>query len=110
LRRFLHEAAGGLPRTFWALFSALLVNRAGAFAMLLLPTYLSVERGTSLAVAGLVTGGYGAGGAAGTLLGGVLADRWGRRRTYLAGTSVASLLMLASASRAPCGSSPRCPS
>jgi len=62
--------------------------------MLLLPTYLSVERGTSLAVAGLVTGGYGAGGAAGTLLGGVLADRWGRRRTYLAGTSVASLLML----------------
>jgi MFS family permease len=94
LRRFLHESAGGLPRTFWALFSALLVNRAGAFAMLLLPTYLTIGRGTSLAVAGLVTGGYGAGGAAGTLIGGVLADRWGRRRTYLAGTTIAALLML----------------
>jgi MFS family permease len=94
LRRFLHEAAGGLPRTFWALFTALLVNRAGAFAMLLLPTYLTVGRGTSLAVAGLITGGYGAGGAAGTLIGGVLADRWGRRKTYLAGTAIASILML----------------
>jgi MFS family permease len=94
LRRLLHDAAGGLPRTFWALFSALLVNRAGAFAMLLLPTYLTVGRGVGLAVAGLVTGGYGAGGAAGTLIGGVLADRWGRRRTYLSGTVIASILML----------------
>ncbi len=62
--------------------------------MLLLPTYLTEARGTSLAMAGLITGGYGAGGAAGTLLGGVLADRWGRRRTYLTGTSLASILML----------------
>lgn len=62
--------------------------------MLLLPTYLTAGKGTSLAMAGLITGGYGAGGAAGTLLGGVLADRWGRRRTYLAGTAVAAILML----------------
>lgn len=63
--------------------------------MILLPTYLTTGRGTSLAVAGLVTGGYGAGGAVGTLLGGVLADRWGRRKTYLTGTIAAAILMLA---------------
>jgi MFS family permease len=94
LRRLLHEAAGGLPRTFWALFTAQLVNRIGAFGMLLLPMYLTSGRGASLAIAGLVTGGYGAGGVAGTLLGGVLADRWGRRKTYLTGTSIAAVLML----------------
>ncbi|WP_117208353.1 MFS transporter [Allorhizocola rhizosphaerae] len=95
MRLFLSETVGGLPRTFWAIFSALLVNRVGAFAMLLLPTYLTTVRGTSLAVAGLVTGAYGAGGVVGTLLGGVLADRWGRRKSYLAGTSTAAVLMLA---------------
>ncbi len=86
---------GGLPRAFWALFGALLVNRAGAFGMMLLPTYLTTVRGTSLADAGLVTGAYGAGGAVGTLAGGVLADRWGRKKSYLAGTVSAAMLMLA---------------
>lgn len=84
----------GLPRTFWAIFAALLVNRVGAFGMLLLPTYLTSQRGASLALAGLITGAYGAGGVAGTLLGGVLADRWGRQKSFLAGTSAASVLML----------------
>jgi MFS family permease len=95
LRPFLRDTIGGLPRTFWAIFAALLVNKVGAFAMLLLPTYLTSVRGTSLAVAGMVTGAYGAGGGVGTLLGGVLADRWGRRKSYLAGTSCAAVLMLA---------------
>jgi MFS family permease len=62
--------------------------------MILLPTYLTTVRGTTLALAGLITGGYGAGGAIGTLTGGVLADRWGRKRTYLLGTSTAAGLML----------------
>ncbi|MEV0454300.1 MFS transporter [Catellatospora methionotrophica] len=92
--RFVRESVAGLPRTFWMLFSAMLVNRVGAFGMLLLPIYLTTARGASVAVAGLVVGAYGAGGAGGTLLGGVLADRWGRKATYLAGTSVAALLMV----------------
>jgi MFS family permease len=92
--RFVRQTVGGLPRTFWMLFSAMLVNRVGAFGLLLLPTYLTAARGTTLAVAGLVTGAYGAGGAGGTLLGGVLADRWGRKATYLAGTSAAAVLMV----------------
>jgi MFS family permease len=94
LRRFLSQTVGGLPRTFWTLFTALLVNRIGAFGMILLPTYLTSVRGTTLALAGLITGGYGAGGAIGTLTGGVLADRWGRKRTYLLGTTAAAGLML----------------
>ncbi|GHJ46286.1 MFS transporter [Catellatospora sp. TT07R-123] len=92
---FLRQTVGGLPRVFWMLFSVMLVNRLGAFGLLLLPTYLTSARGATLAVAGLVTGVYGAGGAVGTLLGGVLADRWGRKPTYLAGLSTASVLMLA---------------
>ena len=99
--RLLRETAGGLPRTFWAIFAALLVNRVGAFGMLLLPTYLMSERGTSLALAGLVTGAYGAGGGVGSLLGGVLADRWGRRQSFLAGTAAAAGLMLALAFAKP---------
>ncbi|WP_230687107.1 MFS transporter [Catellatospora vulcania] len=92
--RFVRESVAGLPRTFWMLFSAMLVNRVGAFGMLLLPIYLTTARGASVAIAGLVVGAYGAGGAGGTLLGGVLADRWGRKATYLAGTSTAAALMV----------------
>ncbi|GAB3952203.1 MFS transporter [Micromonospora vulcania] len=84
LRRWWHDTAGGLPATFWYLWAGLLINRAGAFAMLFLSLYLTAERGASEALAGTVVGAYGAGGAAGVLLGGVLADRWGRRATLLA--------------------------
>jgi MFS family permease len=87
--------AGGLPATFWYLWSGLLINRAGAFAMLFLSLYLTAARGASASLAGLVVGAYGAGGAAGTLLGGVLADRWGRRATLLAAHLGAAGLMVA---------------
>lgn len=92
-REWLRDTAGGLPATFWFLWSGLLINRVGAFAMLFLPLYLAEARGASDALAGLVVGAYGLGGAGGTLLGGVLADRWGRRRTLLWSHLVASALM-----------------
>ncbi|MDO3703907.1 MFS transporter [Micromonospora sp. C28SCA-DRY-2] len=95
LRRWLDDTAGGLPATFWYLWAGLLINRAGAFAMLFLPLYLTAARGASEAVAGVVVGAYGAGGAAGVLLGGVLADRWGRRSTLLAAHLVTAALMVA---------------
>ncbi|OKI71072.1 MDR family MFS transporter [Micromonospora sp. CB01531] len=95
LRRWWDDTAGGLPATFWYLWSGLLINRAGAFAMLFLSLYLTAARGASWSLAGLVVGAYGAGGAVGTLLGGVLADRWGRRATLLAGHLGAAGLMLA---------------
>ncbi|MEU9826885.1 MFS transporter [Micromonospora chersina] len=94
LRRWWDDTAGGLPATFWYLWSGLLINRAGAFAMLFLSLYLTAARGASASLAGLVVGAYGAGGAAGTLLGGVLADRWGRRSTLLAAHLGAAGLMV----------------
>lgn len=95
LRRWWDDSAGGLPATFWYLWSGLLINRAGAFAMLFLSLYLTAARGASAALAGAVVGAYGAGGAVGTLLGGVLADRWGRRSTLLAAHVGAAGLMVA---------------
>jgi MFS family permease len=83
VRRWLSSTAGGLPGTYWVLWSGILVNRAGGFAVLFLSLYLTGPRHLSAAIAGTVVGGYGIGNAAGTLLGGVLADRWGRRRTLL---------------------------
>ncbi|MEU7613262.1 MFS transporter [Micromonospora sp. NPDC049204] len=95
LRRWWHDTAGGLPATFWYLWAGLLINRAGAFAMLFLSLYLTDVRGASIGLAGTVVGAYGAGGAAGVLLGGVLADRWGRRATLLAAHVSTAALMVA---------------
>jgi MFS family permease len=73
----------------------MLINRIGAFAMLIMSVYLTDERGASASLAGLVVGGYGIGGVAGTLLGGVLADHWGRRATLFWAHTVAAGLMAA---------------
>ncbi|MFB6393127.1 MFS transporter [Polymorphospora lycopeni] len=97
MRTWLRDTAGGLPATYWYLWTGLLINRTGAFAMLFLSLYLTDVRGARAAVAGLVVGAYGIGGAAGVLLGGVLADSWGRRRTLFWSHLVAGLLMIAMA-------------
>ena len=95
IRAWLDDTAGGLPATFWFLWSGLLINRAGAFAMLYLSLYLTEVRGADEALTGVVVGAYGAGGVAGVLLGGVLADGWGRRATLLASHLAAAALMVA---------------
>ncbi|MFY1672295.1 MFS transporter [Plantactinospora sp. WMMB334] len=92
-RAWLADTAGGLPAVFWYLWSGLLVNRVGAFAMLFLPLYLTDVRGAGDALAGLIVGAYGLGGVLGVLLGGVLADRWGRRRTLVWSHLAASTLL-----------------
>lgn len=84
LSRGLREAAGGLPRQFWWLWTSTLVNRLGGFVVTFLALYLTVQRGYSASYAGLVAALFGLGGAAGAVLGGVLADRVGRRTTMLA--------------------------
>ncbi|MBX6355012.1 MAG: MFS transporter [Micromonosporaceae bacterium] len=93
-RGWIRETAGGLPATFWYLWTGTLVNRLGAFVSPFLAIYLTTQRGFSAAQAGLVLGGYGAGAAGGVLLGGVLADRWGRRRTLLTAHISAAAAML----------------
>ncbi len=83
MRGWLRQTTGGLPRTFWYLWAGTLVNRVGNFVIVFLALYLTAARRLSPSFVGLVIGLYGVGGATGTLLGGVLADRWGRRRTLL---------------------------
>jgi MFS family permease len=84
ISRAVRETAGGLPRQFWWLWTSTLVNRLGGFVVTFLALYLTVERGYSAAYAGLVAALFGLGGAVGAVLGGVLADRIGRRTTLLA--------------------------
>jgi MFS family permease len=72
-----------LPRTFWYLWLATLINRSGAFVMLYLEINMVARYGFSATFAGLVLGLFGGGMALGSLIGGVLADRWGRRSTLL---------------------------
>ncbi|MEU3412806.1 MFS transporter [Streptomyces sp. NPDC006658] len=76
-------ARPALPRAFWWLWTATLVNRTGGFVVVFLSLYLTLERGFSASFTGFVTTLYGVGGAVGALAGGVVADRWGRRSTLL---------------------------
>jgi MFS family permease len=100
VRGWLRETAGGLPRTFWYLWCGTLVNRLGGFVLIFLTVYLTKERGFSDIQAGLVVGLWSAGGGVGTMVGGVLADRWGRRPTLLlAHVGGASMMLLLGFSR-----------
>ncbi|MFF8948753.1 MFS transporter [Streptomyces sp. NPDC014940] len=72
-----------LPRAFWWLWTATLVNRLGGFVVVFLTLYVTIDRGHSASFAGLVTTLYGVGGAVGAIVGGLLADRLGRRATLM---------------------------
>ena len=86
---------GGLPGAYWYLWAGMLVNKTGGFGILFLSLYLVDSRGLDPTAAGIVVGLNGLGGAAGVLAGGVLADRWGRRRTLLACHAAMAALMFA---------------
>ena len=94
MRGWFRQATGGLPRQFWFLWIGTLINRLGSFVVIFLAIYLTSQRHFSQSQAGLVIGLYGVGGAIGTTVGGVLADRWGRRPTMLTAQFGAAALML----------------
>jgi MFS family permease len=94
VRGWFRSATGGLPRQFWFLWTGTLINRLGSFVVIFLAIYLTGARGFSQSQAGLVIGLYGVGGAIGTTVGGVLADRWGRRPTMLIAQFGGASLML----------------
>src|SRR5947207_3569244 len=85
----------GLARAYWVLWAGMLLNRLGGTVFFLLGIYLTRNRGLSPALAGLVVSIYASGGLLAGPVGGVLADRFGRRATLLAGTASSGLLMLA---------------
>jgi MFS family permease len=82
LRREVRAVAGGLPPTFWWLWLGTLVSALASFVVPFLALFL-VGRGFSPAAAGVLVGLVGGGTIVAGPLGGVLADRVGRRATVL---------------------------
>lgn len=76
--------AAGLPRTYWFLLLGTFVNALGTFVVPFLALYLTSRLGLPTAEVGLIVSLLGAGAFAGSLLGGRLADRLGRRPVLLA--------------------------
>lgn len=94
LRATAHQVAGGLPRTFWVLWTGMLVNRIGCFVVPFLAVYLTQERGLSPKAAGAVVALYGAGAAVASALGGYCADHFGRRITMIGALGLGGLGMI----------------
>ncbi|MBR7824990.1 MFS transporter [Actinospica sp. MGRD01-02] len=89
-------AFGGLPSAFWWIWLGTLVNRLGSFVLPLLAYYLTGPMHRSAAFAGLVAALYGVGASVSGVVGGVLADRIGRKPTLVASltANAASILAL----------------
>jgi MFS family permease len=92
---FLRARLGGLPRSFWALWTGSFVNRLGTMVEPFLAFYLAGVRGMSLTATGLVLALFGLGSVVSQMLGGVLADRVGRRVTLTGGMLATAAAMLA---------------
>lgn len=87
-----------MPRPVLLLLGATFVDRVGTFVVTFLALYLTSERHLSTADAGVIASLWGAGALVGSPLGGVLADRIGRKATLMIGY-VAVALALFSLSR-----------
>lgn len=85
---------GGLPSTYWVLWVGTLVNRLGGFVVPFLAIYLTRERGLTEERAGFIVALFGAGSMLSSLVGGMLADRFGRRIALVLGLWLASGGML----------------
>ena len=96
----LRRRFGGLGRAFWSLQVGLFLNRSGQFVQPLLTFWLTGVHQLSVSAAGAVVATYGLGSMCGTALGGVIADRHGRRITLLA-SSLGAAGALVALSRAP---------
>jgi MFS family permease len=81
----------GLPAPYWVLWAGYLANRLGLLSPGFLALYLSDEDLATGGQIGLTIGAYGAGLVAGGLLGGLVADRAGPRRTLWTSQALASL-------------------
>jgi MFS family permease len=79
-RRSLRQNLKGLPRVTYVLFLGAFVNRLGTFVLPFITLYLT-HRGYSAPQAGLGLAAYGVGAIGAQGVGGLLADRLGRRNT-----------------------------
>lgn len=74
-----------LPRSFWVVWIGTVINRLGYVVEPFLALYLVHGRGVSVGVAGVLIACFGAGAFVSQPLGGMLADRIGRRTTIVIG-------------------------
>jgi MFS family permease len=74
-----------LPRAFWVVWIGTVINRLGYVVEPFLALYLVRGRGLSVGVAGVLIACFGAGAFVSQPIGGVLADRVGRRTTIIVG-------------------------
>lgn len=88
-------AARPLPPLFWVFWWGSIVNRLGTLVVPYLTFYLTRERGLTPTEAGMIVALYGLGAALAGVVGGQLADRWGRRPTALLGLVGGAVLVLA---------------
>ena len=84
----------GLPFVYWVLWTGALINRLGGFIYPFLALYLTHERGFSVEQAGGVVSLYGLGSIVASVMGGVMADRIGRRPTLLLASTLGAAAML----------------
>ena len=89
----LREALRALPRGAWILFLGTFLNKFGTFVLPFLAIYMT-RLGFTSAQAGLAIGAYGVGTLCACLLGGYLADRFGRRRTIVLSMCSGAVAML----------------
>jgi MFS family permease len=85
----------GLPRAFAWLFVGTLVNRLGTFVVPFLAIYLTEQARFSVERASFVVGLVGVGSIFSGPVGGVLADRVGRRLTMVGATTAGAVTMVA---------------
>lgn len=78
----------------YIMFGATIVNRFGDFVMPFLTMYLTVKIGLSFEIAGIIVTISSLAGIPSSILGGKLADEFGRKTTYLIAQGGAALLLL----------------
>lgn len=95
----LRQVIRALPPAAWALFAGTFINRFGSFVVPFLILYL-IRQGYTAAAAGTAVGAYGVGSLAASAVGGIVADRLGRRPAIvLSMFSSAAVLVLLSQAR-----------
>jgi MFS family permease len=84
-----------VPRLVWVLAVGRFLGSTSSYLMLFLTLYLTGPRGLSVAAAGLVVGGSGAGLLLGSFTGGKWGDHFGHRPVLLLGSTIGGLGTLA---------------
>ncbi len=90
----LFDTYKGLPKNMYIMFGTTVINRFGDFVVPFLTMYLTIKIGLSVEKAGFIVMVCSLLGIPSSLIGGKLADEWGRKRTYLVAQAGTALSLL----------------